>query len=249
MDLTLQNEALLLKQLDKFYKEKDVQWVHLIWNKYYSSGVPHLRKEKGPFWWKDILRLHVKYRGVTICNPGNGDTISFWDDLLLGNIMSLKFPNLYDFTKDAAISLEKVLGTSNLVDTFRIPMSRQAFNELQILEDDVSSLIDASSQEKGSMSFIWGNNIYSANRYYHHHFSSITTPVPISWLWKSKCVPRIKFFTWFLLNDRLTHEICSEEGRNTYKKDTIVQSVMRMLKKLLIIFSLNAHWLLANGRL
>jgi hypothetical protein len=29
-DLYLQNEALLLKQLDKFYNKKDIPWVHLI---------------------------------------------------------------------------------------------------------------------------------------------------------------------------------------------------------------------------
>ncbi|XP_066391949.1 two-component response regulator ORR33-like [Miscanthus floridulus] len=83
IDPTLQNQALLLKQLDKFFNKKNVQWVNLIWNKYYSNGVPHFRREKGSFWWKDILRLHIKYRGVAICNPGIGDTIRFWDDLLL----------------------------------------------------------------------------------------------------------------------------------------------------------------------
>ena len=46
INLTLQNEALLLKQLDKFYKKKDVQWVKLIWNKYYQEGVPQLRCDK-----------------------------------------------------------------------------------------------------------------------------------------------------------------------------------------------------------
>jgi hypothetical protein len=30
IDLTLQNEALLLKQLDKFYNKKNVQWFNLI---------------------------------------------------------------------------------------------------------------------------------------------------------------------------------------------------------------------------
>lgn len=33
--------------------------------------------------------------------------------------------------------------------------------------------------------------------------SSIVTPQPIRWIWKSKCVPGIKFFAWLLLNDRL----------------------------------------------
>ena len=48
--LQLQNEALLLKQLDKFYLKKDIQWVKLIWNKYYPEGVRHMRREKGSVW-------------------------------------------------------------------------------------------------------------------------------------------------------------------------------------------------------
>jgi hypothetical protein len=40
----------MLKQLDKFYTNKvDVQWVQLIWTKYYSSIVPHLVRENGFF--------------------------------------------------------------------------------------------------------------------------------------------------------------------------------------------------------
>jgi hypothetical protein len=91
IDLTLQNDALLLKQLDKFYNKKDVQWVNLIWNKYYSSRAPHLRRKKGSFWWKDILRLHVKYRGIALYNPGIGDTISFWDDLMSHPFLRIKW--------------------------------------------------------------------------------------------------------------------------------------------------------------
>jgi len=49
VNLQLQNEALLLKQLDKFYQKKGVQWVRLVWDRYYLDGVPHLRREKGSF--------------------------------------------------------------------------------------------------------------------------------------------------------------------------------------------------------
>jgi hypothetical protein len=104
VNLTLQNEALLLKQLDKFYNKKDVQWVHLIWEKYYPSGVAHLRREKGSFWWKDIMRLHLKYRGVAIYSPNKGDTLSLWDDVILGSLMSLKYPTLHSFAKDPCLS-------------------------------------------------------------------------------------------------------------------------------------------------
>jgi hypothetical protein len=34
VNLSVQNNALLLKQLDKFYRKADVQWVRLIWQKY-----------------------------------------------------------------------------------------------------------------------------------------------------------------------------------------------------------------------
>jgi hypothetical protein len=46
INLTLQNDALLIKQLGKFFNKKNIQWVKLIW-KHYPHGVPHLRREKG----------------------------------------------------------------------------------------------------------------------------------------------------------------------------------------------------------
>jgi hypothetical protein len=117
--------------LDKFYNKADIQWVSLIWKKYYPNGVPHLRKEKGSFWWKDILRLHTQYRGVAICTPNKGDTVSLWDDLILDVIHSQKFPNLFEFAKDPAISLWQIRTADSLISCFRIPMTRQELLELQ----------------------------------------------------------------------------------------------------------------------
>jgi hypothetical protein len=36
VDLRSQNEALLLKHLDKFYKKKDTPWVNMIWHSHNS---------------------------------------------------------------------------------------------------------------------------------------------------------------------------------------------------------------------
>jgi hypothetical protein len=134
INLTLQNEALLLKQLDKFYK-KDIQWVQLIWDAYYDNGndAPHLVKEKGSFWWKDLMRLSTTYRGIARCTPVVGDTVSLWNDLLLDSIFSIKFANLFEFSKNKSISLASARSQDNLIDLFRIPMTRDAFNELQVL--------------------------------------------------------------------------------------------------------------------
>jgi hypothetical protein len=95
INLSLQNDAILLKHLNKFFNKADIQWVNLIWAKYYPDGVPHLRRENGSFWWKDILRLHTQYRGVAICAPNRGDTVSFWNDLIQDTIHSQQFPNLF----------------------------------------------------------------------------------------------------------------------------------------------------------
>jgi hypothetical protein len=88
----VQNDALLLKQLDKFYKQEKIQWVILIWQKYYNGTMPDLAREKGSFWWKDILRLNVHFRGVARRIPNHGNTISFWEDLINGRVHSDVFP-------------------------------------------------------------------------------------------------------------------------------------------------------------
>lgn len=48
--IRLQNEALLLKHLDKFYNKKDIPWVNLVWHTYYSdSQIPHETVGKSSF--------------------------------------------------------------------------------------------------------------------------------------------------------------------------------------------------------
>jgi hypothetical protein len=49
LNLKIQNQALLLKFLDKFYKKKDIQWVHLIWQTYYQHSIPHASDMCGSF--------------------------------------------------------------------------------------------------------------------------------------------------------------------------------------------------------
>jgi hypothetical protein len=140
VNLDVQNNALLLKQLDKFYRKADVQWVSLIWHKYYQNVIPHMAREKGSFWWKDILRLHVLYRGVAVCLPSRGDTVAFWEDVIDGNLNSDTFPNLAGYAKDPKASLWKLRNEGNLINCFNIPMSRVAYNEFILLQQYIDSL-------------------------------------------------------------------------------------------------------------
>jgi hypothetical protein len=57
LDLSLQNEELLLKNLHKFFNKVVPPSVKVIWHNYYTNGrLPGITK-KGSFWWIDILKL------------------------------------------------------------------------------------------------------------------------------------------------------------------------------------------------
>jgi len=45
VNIRLQNDALLLKHLHKFYNQADIPWVQLVWFKYYQDRVPHASRE------------------------------------------------------------------------------------------------------------------------------------------------------------------------------------------------------------
>ena len=122
---------------------------------------------------------------------------------MLDSVFSLKFSNLHSFAKEAVISLKSVREANNIVDLFRIPMSRQAYNELLLLTDDLNELNSSPIDGKDEWIFMWGNQSNSVKRFYQHHFVAIRPPVTIQWIWKAKCVTRIKLFSWLLLNDKL----------------------------------------------
>lgn len=73
IDIQLQNEGLLMKNLHKFYNKMDLPWVRLIWSSYYQNEVPHATKEIGSFWWKDIMRLNIILRGIAQRKVQKGD--------------------------------------------------------------------------------------------------------------------------------------------------------------------------------
>jgi hypothetical protein len=100
INLRSQNITLLLKHLDKFYNKRDIPWINLIWNTYYSEGkVPHATKDKVSFWWKDLLKLCDIYIGIDKCSVGDGTTVLFWSDIWSDQLLQDKFPILFSFAK------------------------------------------------------------------------------------------------------------------------------------------------------
>lgn len=139
MNLGLQNDALLMKQLHKFYNREDLPWVQLIWSKYYTSKVLHAAREVGSFWWKDILRLNVVYRGFARCTIGDGSIVCFWDDLWSDSVLSIQFPRLASFAHDISNSVLDVMQEQDLDSIFLLPLSQEAFEELEHLQSQLMS--------------------------------------------------------------------------------------------------------------
>jgi hypothetical protein len=52
-------------------------------------------------------------------------------------------------------------------------------------------------------SFPWGNQSYTSAKFYEFLFSALPEDPAFSAIWKSKCMPKLRFFGWLLLMDRL----------------------------------------------
>lgn len=142
------------------------------------------------------------FRGIATCNPRVGDSVGLWEDNFSGQPWSLQYPSLYMFANNKSISLAKALSLDDLTNLFRLPMTRDAYNEFLEFQAALGSLIHSQDQVD-TWSYIWNSSVYSSSKFYKHHFAAVAPPAPLLWIWKSKCMPRVKLFAWLLLVDRL----------------------------------------------
>jgi hypothetical protein len=200
LNLKIQNDGLLLKYLHKFYNKSDTPWVTLLWNAYYNGKVPHAVDPCGSFWWRDICKLMPIFRGFASSTIGNGQSVLFWKDEWLANIKSECFPRAYSFSTDGDVSVQDFLNATSLSGNFHLPLSPQAMQEVRDLQQLVR-YVDLSAGED-IWTYPWGAS-YSSSQYYKYCFSQLKPHDAFLWIWKSKCTPRVKFFTWLVLSDRL----------------------------------------------
>ncbi|XP_073367668.1 uncharacterized protein [Aegilops tauschii subsp. strangulata] len=169
---------MLLKLLHKFYNKFDAPWVHLVWDTYYAST-----------------------RGITKVKIGAGDTALFWKDDWNNSILSETYPRAFSFTRDEDASTRKCLSITQLNQAFDLPLSVQAFDELRALQQNV--ITATMTDSKDAWICTWGSADFKTTAYYTFYFREMIAHDAYRWLWKTKCIPKIKVFGWFLLSDRL----------------------------------------------
>ena len=99
LNLKTQNEAMLLKNLHKFFNKVDTPWVQLIWDKHYGNGRLPSQIKKGSFWWRDNLKLLDAFKEMAMVNIQNGSTCLFWFDLWGGQVQNQTYLELFSFAK------------------------------------------------------------------------------------------------------------------------------------------------------
>lgn len=193
INLQVQNDALLLKFLHKFYNKHDIPWVQLLWDTYYTNRIPHAVDPCGSFWWRDIMHLSPIFRGVTTIQVQNGKTILFWKDSWQDNIVADTYPRAYSFSLHEDMSVKDFLSIQSLNAAFHLPLSPQALQELRQLQTQLAET-GLSSSAHDQWTYIWGAREFKSKDYYKFFFKDVPVHDAFKWLWKCICTPKIKVF-------------------------------------------------------
>ena len=197
-----------------FTIKKDIPWVNMIWHSYYSQGqIPHATADRGSFWWKDLLHLCDKFRGISACTVGNGSTLLLWLDVWNGFFLQEKLPRLFTFAKDQKISVAAFLSTPDMSTLFHLPLSEQAYQEFQELQEIIQS-VQMTQTNKDQWHYIWGSSKYTSKSFYNHLYKDFHPPKPFLWIWKSRCCNKLRVFSWLLLMDRLNTRSLLKRKKN-----------------------------------
>ena len=203
LNLEVQNSALLLKQLHKFYCQLDTPWVKLVWSLYDPSSPPHAQSARGSFWWKDIFQLINIYRSITCSTVMNGQNTLFWKDFWHDKeLLCDKFPRLYSFALNEDASVQELARSDDLLSRFALPLSPEAFAELGHVES-IFADHPLDVEEPDFKVFPWGNSLYTSAKFYKFLFSSLPCDDAMRAIWKSKLQPKLRVFAWLLQMDRL----------------------------------------------
>jgi hypothetical protein len=92
INLELQNQALLMKNLDEFYNRKEIPWVNLVWERHYKNDKLPGAVKKGSFWWRDVLKLLPQFKQMASIKMNSGITCHFWKDSWESQPLEIQFP-------------------------------------------------------------------------------------------------------------------------------------------------------------
>jgi hypothetical protein len=138
---------------------------------------------------------------------GDGTSTSFWKDFWNSEkgsetLLCNEYPRLFSYSLSGDISVAQFLGNNTPTNLFALPLSVQAFEEL----NEIQAWCQDFQREQSSndaRSFCWGTEQYTSAKFYKYIFGAIPEDISLKFIWKSRCLPKLKVFAWLLLMDRL----------------------------------------------
>jgi len=80
--------------------------------------------KKGSFWWRDILKLLDKFKGMARVEVNCGRSCFLWQDMWGNEVLSQKFPELFSFAKKKNIVFVEGHDHTPLHSLFHLPLSK-----------------------------------------------------------------------------------------------------------------------------
>lgn len=114
------------------------------------------------------------FRGIATCTVGDGKTVMLWYDIWNKYNLHQQLPRLYSYAKNAKISLATYMDSPAIEENFHLPLSPEAFNELQTLNQILNQ--QQLQQQKDQRHYIWGSPTYSTRKFYMIPFIALRPP-------------------------------------------------------------------------
>jgi hypothetical protein len=150
-------------------------------------------------------------------------------------ILSLRYPRLASFARTEEISVYAIMQAEDLDSLFMLPFSEEAFSEFENLQMQLGS-IEYDQEGVDTWKPIWGDT-YTSNKYYTYVFKGMESHSIFKVIWKCRCTPRIKFFAWLILVDRLnTKDMLQRRHLNVQGTTTCVMCTSGSLETLHHLF-------------
>ena len=166
INLETHNEALLLKNLHKFFNKSDIPWVNLFWEKHYRNGKLPSHIKDDSFWWRDILKLLDAFKRMAMVNIQNGASCLFWVWYLGRTGTTSTIPRALFLCKKASTCRSKLSNKQNhYTVSFHLPLSVEAFAQMEQLQLVNNQPI---SGNPDWWQYIWGNTQFSSKKAYLH---------------------------------------------------------------------------------
>ncbi|XP_024313600.1 uncharacterized protein LOC112270120 [Brachypodium distachyon] len=152
----ISNQALIMKNLFKFYNRKDVPWVDLVWKAHYPNCTLPLAPVGylDHFGGKTVCSLLINSRNLLLAMHTLVILFCFWGDKWSHELFHDKFPQLHSFAKNSSLTIQQARQHANedLCELFHLPVSVIAANQGQELHDILAHMDD---QENDMWTFSW----------------------------------------------------------------------------------------------